>query len=156
MEAIFSPNGRSPIGVNSISSIDPPVTSSVVGYSATDNNDTTTATTQLSGGAIAGIAVGSFAGIAIVVGGLLFLFLRRRRAQRKAQAVEIEKNGPRELGGNGIQGTVAQQEHYIPLKYNIGVHEVPGTQAQVHEMPSYPAELEGAVVYGREHKLTSG
>ena len=101
---------------------------------------------SLSGGAIAGIVIGVLAGVALI-GGAAFLFWRRRRRSRQAQALEPEQKGgdPESpvIAGKDA-GEMNERTHVVeaedtPVKELSPDSEVtkPGTEMK-------PAELSGA------------
>lgn len=80
--------------------------------------------TGISTGAKAGIGVGVGAAGVIGIGGLLFLYLRRRR------------NKPATISPGELDTQVAQQRHDTPVQVQARRHELPTKGNEKYELPS--------------------
>lgn len=105
----------------------------------------------LSGGAIAGIVVGSVAFVALIAGLAAFLITRRRRSSVKELDADqdgltmdrYEKNGglgepaqTPEMDGAGARHELLQQQRYELSDQKVDVQEMPDHDAR-HEMPGH-------------------
>ncbi|SPO06757.1 uncharacterized protein DNG_09451 [Cephalotrichum gorgonifer] len=102
---------------------------------------------KLSGGAIAGITVGAVAGVAVVAG-VVFLLLRRRKAQgakgqeRPASNQTSSEGGVAELKGTPVLEMGETDRRIAEMHSPVVVHEAPG-RSEVAELPASSPRADG-------------
>jgi hypothetical protein len=101
----------------------------------------------LGGGAIAGIVVGSVVGVGIVVAGLVFCWLRKRKARRKSEA------GPSDVVYPEDKPPYAVVDPLAPAEFGdeSTLQEIDTREAYRSELPDAairdPVELAGSTAY---------
>jgi hypothetical protein len=101
----------------------------------------------LGGGAIAGIVVGSVVGVGIVVAGLVFCWLRKRKAKRKSEA------GPSDVVYPEDKPPYAVVDPLAPAEFGdeSTLQEIDTREAYRSELPDAairdPVELAGSTAY---------
>ncbi|KAF6826425.1 hypothetical protein CMUS01_09452 [Colletotrichum musicola] len=118
---------------------------------------------QLSGGAIAGIVIGSLAGVSLILGAV-YLLWRRRRRLRKTRAGESDDAVFAGVGGkpelDGKPASLAMHEvegggvHEMPIKESCQELDAPRTYSELPQSEQHQEPVELSADSGKQRKAS--